>query len=161
MRSAGSFLATLLGACCVAFLVPACGAKDRSGRFSIALGQALRAGPVSEVDLSSIDAPAWDELFVFGSTTTRDDACAALALGWLECRTTMPSSLPEDEEFLVFRVRGRVARAERHARMNGDFLGGPPPPPQPILRVSSKFRVLASGASGDAVKRGFQLVHEG
>lgn len=160
MRSAGVFRVTLFGACCVALLLSACGAKDRSGRFSLALGQALKAGTVPVIDLASIDAPAWDDVFVFGSTTSRDDACAALALGWLECRTTMPSSLPDDEEFLVFRVRGRISRAERHSRLNGDFLGGPAPPPQPILRAASKFRVLPGDASGDGARQRFRLAHE-
>ncbi|MEO7430931.1 MAG: hypothetical protein ABIR62_02680 [Dokdonella sp.] len=161
MRSAGFVRVTLFGACCIAALLSACGAKDRSGRFSIALGQVVRAGTATVVDLASIGAPAWDDLFVFGSTTSREDACAALALGWLECRTTMPGSLAEDEEFLVFRVRGRISRAERHSRLNGDFLGGPAPPPQPILRAASKFRVMPVASSPDGAKRGFRLAHEG
>jgi len=161
MRSAVFFRVEIFGASCIALLLSACGAKDRSGRFSNALGQAVRAGNATVVDLASIAAPAWDDLFVFGSTTSRDDACATLALGWLECRTTMPSSLPEDEEFLVFRLRGRISRAERHSRSNGDFLGGPAPPPQPILRAASKFRVLPGGAVGDGAKQGFRLAHAG
>lgn len=161
MRSAGFLRATIFGTFCIALLLTACAGKDRSGRFSNALGQALRAGAVTEIDLSSLDVPVWDDFFVFGSKTSRDDACAALALDWLECKTTMPGALSKDEEFLVFRIRGRISRAERHSVLNGDFLGGPVPPPQPIVRASSKFRVVPAAAAGDPAQRAFQLVHEG
>lgn len=161
MRAAECLRATIFGACCLVLLLTSCGSKDRSGRFSNALGETLRAGAVTEIDVSSLDVPVWDEFFVFGSNTSRDDACAALALDWLECRTTMPGTLPEDEEFLVFRISGRISRAERHSRSNGDFLGGPSPPPQPILRASAKFRVVPVVASGIEVTQGFRLAHEG
>ncbi len=139
-------------ACAAVALATGCtAAPDKSGRFSIALGKAVQSSPAELIDLARIDAPAWDELFVLGPGSTRDENCKALQLGWLECRTTMPTVVAPAEDFLVFRVKGRIARAERHALANGDFASGSAPLPQPIPRSAAKFRVapVQGAAAGD------------
>jgi hypothetical protein len=98
-----------------------CSPADKSGRFSIAIGNLLRSEHPAQLDLAKIDGPVWDELYIFAPKSLREDNCKVLGLGWLECRTTMPSAVAEGEDFIVFRTKGRISSAQRHAQSNGEF----------------------------------------
>ena len=112
--------------------------------FSAALGQTLRNDHPAVVDLAAVAPFKWDEVFVFGTGSTREANCKAIQGTWLECRTTLPEAVPAGSFLLVFRAKGRVVRAEPHPRANGDFSATGLP--QPVQRAAATFKVLP-GAS--------------
>ena len=112
-----------------------------AGEFSTALGKKLQSGRPAEVNLSTITPLHWDELFIFGPYSIREDSCRTLQLGWFECRTTLPSAVSEGEYILVFRTNAKVVHSEHHSRANGDFYSQTTQRPQPIKRSAAKFTV--------------------
>ncbi len=104
-----------------ALVLVACAPADKSGKFSIALGQALRLNRPTQIDLAKIEGPVWDEIFIFAPQSSRDDNCKILELAWLECRTTLPTAVADGENFIVFRTKGRISSAQRHAQTHGEF----------------------------------------
>lgn len=59
---------------------------------------------------------AWDEVLVFDAPGTREEICAALALGDAKCADLTPVRVEPDHLLLVFRSGGGVVRVEQHAR---------------------------------------------
>ena len=117
----GAFTATTqLLTLSASLLLVSCSSESGAGRFSAALGARIQAH-ADTVDLSTIDGPSWDSMFVFESGTSRDENCLVLGLGWLECKTTMPAVVRPKEEFLVFMIKGRISSAQRHPESNGAF----------------------------------------
>jgi len=111
------------------------------GAFSEALQSRLAERP-AEIDLANVARFAWDELYALAPYSTREDNCRRMRMEFLECRTTVPETVGEGEYFLVFRAKGKVVRAERHARQHGDFAGAGTPLPQPVLRSAARFKVI-------------------
>jgi hypothetical protein len=100
----------------------------------------------------------WDELYAFGPYSIQEMICETLQLGWLKCRITIPSSIDENEYFLVFRHRSSIVHTEHHWRWNGDFYSSVPMP-HPILHSNARFEIkLVSNraAEGD---RWYKLEH--
>ena len=151
MRNVAAAVTLMLAA-----LVAACSASP--GNFSSTLGEIVRSGKTKEVNLAQVLPLEWDELYAFGPYSIREMSCETLQLGWLECRITIPSSIDENEYFLVFRHRSGIVHTEHHWRWNGDFYSSVPMP-HPILRSNAKFEIkLVSNraAEGD---RWYQLEH--
>ncbi len=138
----------------------ACSSDDSGRQFSATLGKKLRSDHVAEIDLATVGTFAWDELFVFDPYSTRDDNCRALALDLIECRTTFPAVVGEGEYILVFRKNSRIARAERHARTNGDFAASAGRRPQPILRSAAHFTVVPIPAETGTTAPSYRLEHK-
>lgn len=138
-------------------LAAACIGCSQSGEFSAALGEHLHKNHPLEVDLATVQpTAAWDELFIFGPYSIREQSCRTLGLGGLECRLTMPAQVPEGEHVLVFRLAGRVQRTERHARLNGDFHGHP----QPVARSAARFAVVPTPDLLPDGRRWWRLEHK-
>ena len=151
LQRACARLATALpiagGVACVLGL-GGCSAADDTG-FGAALARQLQAGP-AVIDLATVPGPAWEELFIFPAGSGRDANCAALQLGWLECRATLPAAVPADAALLVFRFHDRIARAERLPHAVAEFCADARPCPRPVVRGAARFDVqrLAPAADG-------------
>ncbi|MGJ7564169.1 hypothetical protein ACSFBM_09960 [Variovorax sp. GB1R11] len=142
----------------VSLLAAACSSLEPPNEFSEALGKKLRTEQPAVVDLATVVARPWDELFVFGPYSGREQNCRTLQLLWFDCRRTFAFDMNENELALVFRVDGKVVRSERHLRINGDFLRRVFP--QPIQRSAAKFAVMhAPGVTPDG-RRWIDLVYE-
>lgn len=132
------------------------------GQFSTALAKKLQAERPTEIDLATVSTIAWDELFIFGPYSVREDNCRVLALDLFECRTTFPETVAESDNVLVFRRQGKVMRAEVHPRRDGDFSSSAgPPPPRPILRSAAPFSVVPVDGAGPGEPPRFRLMHKG
>ena len=127
-----------------ALLLAAC-TSGSSQQFSTALANKLQSVRPTEIDLATVSAITWDELFIFGPYSMREANCSALKLDLFECRTTFPEMVGEGDNVLVFRRNGKVMRAEVHPRANGDFSSSiGTPPPRPVLRAAARFSVVAT-----------------
>lgn len=142
-------------------LLASCAPEDGGRQFSAALGSKLRTERPTEVDLATVASFAWDELFVFEPYSTRDDNCKVLQLDFIECRTTFPAMVDEGEYLLVFRRNARLARAERHRRMNGDFYAPASKRPQPVRRSAARFMVVPMPADGSKAEPRYRLEYKG
>lgn len=170
-----AFRSTLAGSLVLmlALSMSACsdgGKLGNVGRFSQALREQLAAqqptDKPTEVDLAQVGKLRWDSLYIFDAGTQQADNCTLLGLGFLECQLSMPRVVKTGEAVLVFVRDGQVTHAERHALAHGDF--GPPTAtgaagttgattrPQPVLRTSARFSVMAvgGGSSGNATSGG-------
>jgi hypothetical protein len=125
----------------LSLLLSACHFGETVGEFSVNLGKKLRTENMTLIDLATVTTLPWDELFIFGPYSDRERNCQLLQLGWLRCRTTLPSDMSKGQLMLVFREKGKLLRSERHLRINGDFYSQTVQLPQPIKRSSAKFSV--------------------
>ena len=148
----------LLGA---ALLLHACNATEPVGEFSSALGKLVRSESTRRVDLSTVSPLAWDELFVFGPYSLREDSCKTLGLGWFTCRTTLPAEVNDSEYVLVFRLKSKIVHVEHHSRANGDFYLHDNVLPQPILRTAAVFSILLVSNRAPQGQRWYRLEHQG
>lgn len=146
-----------------AALIPlgACSSSD-SEQFSVSLGKKLRAERPAEIDLAEVSAIPWDEIFIFGPRSVREDNCKVLQMDLFSCRTTFPAVVGEGDNVLVFRRNGKVMRAEVHPRSNGDFSSSSGSPmPVPIKRSAARFTVMPMPASVAQDAPGFHLEYKG
>lgn len=146
----------------LALVMVACSPSNKGGQFSLALAARLQGESRSgQIDLGQISSFAWDELFILAPKSSREDNCRTLGLGWLDCRITFPATIADDEEFLVFRAKQQVIRAERHPRANGDFVPAAGQGALAIARSAARFRIVAaaSGQPGPAPR--WQLEYDG
>nr|WP_315228848.1 hypothetical protein [uncultured Albidiferax sp.] len=148
----------LLGA---ALALNACSAIEPAGEFSSALGKLVRSESTRSIDLSTVSPLAWDELFVFGPYSLRENSCKTLGLGWFTCWTTLPSDVNESEYVLVFRQKSKIVHVEHHSRANGDFSWQDNPRPQPILRSAAVFSILLVSNRAPQGQRWYRLEHQG
>jgi hypothetical protein len=116
--------------------------RHESGPFSAALIAAVQAHPGRAIDLAALPAPPWDQLYVFAPNTTRDEACDALELGWLDCVATLPAGFDETGTELVFRRNGVVTGVQWHrpGRLRLEFARAVP---MPVRRAEAMFSVTA------------------
>lgn len=144
-----------LVACVFTLSLAACGPSGSERSFGGALAARLQAERPAAIDLATVAGFDWDELFVFEPGSQRDPNCALLKLDLLECVTTFPSTVRDDEHILVFRRQGRKTRVERHRRALGDFVvpAGGAARPQPILRTAANFRVVGSATGSPPASR--------
>jgi len=133
------------------------GCSSSAGEFSVALGKRLQVERQPVVDLAKVTSLNWEELFIFGPYSIREESCKLLQLSWLECRFTIPSSVDEGEYFLVFRAKQKVVHSERHARGNGDFHSRGGRRPQPVSHLSAKFNVVPTGSATPQGAQWFRL----
>lgn len=61
---------------------------QKPGKFSVALGKKLRCESPETVDLFTVVAHPWDELFTLGPYADGDLNGSKLQLGWFGCRRT-------------------------------------------------------------------------
>ena len=135
--------------------------SGHSEQFSTALASKLQSDRPTEIDLATVSAIAWDELFIFDPYSTREANCSALKLDLFECRTTFPEMVSEGDNVLVFRRNGKVMRAEVHPRANGDFSSSVGTArPLPILRASARFSVLPTDKSSAEQAPRFRLEYK-
>jgi hypothetical protein len=147
---------TAAAALVYAALLAACSASP--GDFSTSLGAVVHSDSATEVNLAKILPLQWDELYAFGPYSIRDRSCETLQLGWLACRTTIPSSIDEHEFFLVFRNRSAIVHTEHHWRWNGDFSSSVSRP-HPILHSSARFEIKLVSNRAPEGERWYQLEH--
>ena len=132
-----------------------------SEQFSTTLAHKLQSERPAEIDLATVSAIPWDELFIFGPGSTREANCSELKLDLFECRTTFPATVGDGDDVLVFRRKGKVMRAEVHPRANGDFSSSlSTPPPRPILRTAARFSVVTMEQLKPAGPPRFRLDHQ-
>jgi hypothetical protein len=75
----------------------------------------------AQVDLSGIGEFEWDNMFVFGPYTPRDESCKTLKLPFSQCFAAGVRDVDEGEFLLVFMHDGKASRVEYLPRYVGNF----------------------------------------
>ena len=120
--------------------------RAQVGPVSDAIGAAAEVAKAQPIVISKVTHFEWDELWVFGPYSDKDEVCRRLALNGLRCTFQVKEDfLSDGVQSLVFRLRGSVVHSELHARSHGDFY--PTPPNQPLTPSTAVFDVFASGIS--------------
>lgn len=132
--------------CASALTLAGCGGPP--GEASVALGRAVRSASSGEVDLAKVWSRPWDELYVFGPYSLREDSCRVLGLDRLTCLATIPGYVGDHEYLLVLRHEATITLVERHRRIDGDFYNREVPMPRPVPRANAVFAVKAVPAMG-------------
>lgn len=132
-----------------------------AGEFSVALGKKLQAERQPVIDLAKVTSFNWEELFIFGPYSSREENCKVLQLTGLECRLTVPASVDEGEYFLVFMERQKLVHSEHHHRSNGDFYSQESQRPQPVKRQSAQFNVVPTSSGAPYGVPWFRLEYAG
>ena len=117
-----------------------------SGPVGKALVKELRIRHKSEVDLKQIVGFSWDELYLYGPYTPREEVCKQFSISTEDCPTVIPFDTMDDGIMtMVFRDKGKIVHAELHYRVNGDFVGSS----QPVKPDQARFRVEHDGRAVD------------
>jgi hypothetical protein len=80
----------------------------------------LRSG-ATRVDIERTGDFAWDEMFVFGPYSPKDETCKTLRLNSSECSAAGIRDVDEGEFLLMFLQRGKVSKIESFPRTVGNF----------------------------------------
>ncbi len=106
------------------------------------MNAAIAAHPGAPVDLATLPAPAWDELWMFAPYVDRAAACEAMRQGRIDCLRELPGQVDEGSMALVFRRAGRITGIAWRSQNSGSppFIeSGAGAPPQPVPHARARF----------------------
>ena len=93
-----------------------------TGMISKHIGEVVRTPGSTEVDLAKLTTFGWDKFHVLKPGTTREEVCQLIEAGPDVCGSIVRlEKVPEDHEYLVFGLEGRLTHLELHALENGQF----------------------------------------
>jgi hypothetical protein len=136
----------------IALALAACAEKSKPG-ISEAIGALARDRNVTELHLSQAAPFAWDEVYLFGPYTPREQVCKTLRIPVSDCQRFIPfESVDDGDMTLAFMLQHCMARYTMHRRKNGDFLplaaAG-----QAIAEERASFRVVRGNDGADGKVR--------
>lgn len=138
MRLSFSTPLSILAMTLVSLTVVAC---SNAPDVSQAIGKRIEERRSDTIRLADATSFAWDQVYLFGPYTPRQDVCSTLRIQASDCERLVSFESSDDGEMsLAFLARGELVHFTRHVRSNGDFT--PVPAEQPLSRDQAVFRVL-------------------
>lgn len=108
---------------------------------SKAIGKLIEQRESKTIRLAEATRFAWDQVYLFGPYTPRQDVCSTLRIPDNDCERLVPFESSDDGEMsIAFLAQGEFVHFTRHVRSNGDFT--PVPAEQPLSSDQAVFRVL-------------------
>lgn len=114
-----------------------------TGMISKRIGEVVRTPGSTEVDLTKLTTFGWDRFHVVKPGTSREEVCQLIEAGPDICGSIVRlEKVPDDHEYLVFGLDGRLTHLELHALANGQFVLRPNE--RGYVRARSVFQIRRS-----------------
>lgn len=123
-----------------------------TGMISKRIGEVVRTPGSTEVDLTKLTTFGWDKFHVLKPGTPREEVCQLIEAGPDICGSIVRiEKVPEDHEYLVFGLEGRLTHLELHALANGHFALAPNERGHVRARSVFKIHRRSNGAGQEAI----------
>lgn len=146
------FLRSAFFAATFALLLGCSELLNGTGMISKRIGEVVRTPGSTEVDLAKLTTFGWDKFHVLKPGTTREEVCQFIEAGPDVCSSIVRiEKVPDDHEYLIFGLEGRLTHLELHAIENGQF--ALKPDEHGYARARSVFRIRhgANGSGKDTI----------